>query len=160
MDRANPQPIHAGVQDAPGGGFSTILPARGRVRWKPTAEFRKLGFEPGLWQANDVVSRMAVFSMMTNLLSEVQRARLVDTYGAAAIEKWMPPDPFVKIEVPRELNLKEVRVGSLAAFEKAPKDNPHYADPIDDSANGRYDPMPFTQEAVEAATRERIFLTP
>ena len=62
---------------------------------------------------------MAVFSMMTNLMNEVQRARLVDTYGAPAIEKWMPPDPFVKIEIPRELNLKEVRVGSLAAFDEA-----------------------------------------
>ena len=96
---------------------------------KPTAEFRKLGFEPGLWQANDVVSRMAVFSMMTNLLSEVQRARLVDTYGAAAIEKWMPPDPFVKIEIPRELNLKEVRVGSLSAFDEA-------TDEVDDVTQG------------------------
>ncbi|MFN0106833.1 MAG: penicillin acylase family protein [Bryobacteraceae bacterium] len=98
-------------------------------RRKKTAEFLKLGYEPGLWQPNDVVSRMAVFSMMTNLLSEVQRARLVDTYGAAAIEKWMPPDPFVKIEIPREVNLKEVRVGSLAAFDEA-------TDDVDDVTQG------------------------
>ncbi|MBI2685396.1 MAG: penicillin acylase family protein [Acidobacteria bacterium] len=91
-------------------------------RRKKTAEFRKLGYEPGLWQPNDVVSRMAVFSMMTNLLSEVGRARLVDTHGAAAIEKWMPPDPFVKIEIPRELNLKEVRTSSIAVFDDATGD--------------------------------------
>jgi penicillin amidase len=89
---------------------------------KPTAEFRKLGFTPGLWHANDVVSRMAVFSMMANLHSEVQRARLADTYGAAAVEKWMPPDPFIKIEIPRELDLKAVRAGSLAAFDQATDD--------------------------------------
>jgi len=88
----------------------------------PTAEFRKLGYRPELWQPNDVVSRMAAFSMMTNLHSEVQRARLVDTYGVAAIEKWLPPDPFVKIEIPRGLNLKEVRVGSIAAFDEATDD--------------------------------------
>ena len=83
---------------------------------KPSKEFQKLGLEPGLWQPNDVVSRIAAFSMMSNLLTEVQRARLVDTHGAAAIEKWLPPDPFVKIEIPRELNLKEIRTGSIAAL--------------------------------------------
>jgi penicillin G amidase len=88
-------------------------------RRKPSVEFRKLGYEPGLWRPNDVVSRMAVFNMMTNLMSEVQRARLVDTYGAAAIEKWLPPDPFIKLEVPRGLNLKEVRAGSIELFDKA-----------------------------------------
>lgn len=96
---------------------------------KKTADFRKLGFEPGLWQPNDVVSRMAAFTMMTNLLAEAQRARLVDTYGAEAIEKWLPPDPFVKIEIPRELNLKEVRVSALTAFDEA-------TDELDDATQG------------------------
>lgn len=96
---------------------------------KPTADFKKMGFEPGLWHPNDVVSRMAVFSMMSNLFSEVQRARLVDTHGAAAIEKWLPPDPFVKIEIPKGLNLQEVRTGSLAAFDEA-------TDAVDDATQG------------------------
>ncbi len=91
-------------------------------RRTPTAEFRKLGYAPGLWQPNDVVSRMASFSMMTNLLSEAQRARLVDTHGAAAIEKWLPPDPFVKLEVPRGLNLKEIRTSAIATFDEATDD--------------------------------------
>jgi penicillin amidase len=98
-------------------------------RRKLTSEFAKLGFQPGLWQPNDVVSRMAAFSMMNNLLSEVQRARLLDTYGAAALEKWMPPSPFVKLEIPNGLNLKEVRVGSLAAFDEA-------TDELDDVTEG------------------------
>ena len=88
-------------------------------RRKPSVEFRKLGYAPGLWRPNDVVSRMAVFAMMGNLASEVQRARLIDTYGAAAIEKWLPPDPFIKLEVPRGLNLKEVRAGAIEAFDNA-----------------------------------------
>ena len=44
--------------------------------------------------------------------------------------------------------------------ESGDPDSPHYADLIDDWANGRYHPMPFTRKAVEAATRERILLTP
>ncbi len=98
-------------------------------RRKKTAEFRKLGFEPGLWTPNDVVSRMAVFSMMTNVLSEAGRARMVDTYGAAALEKWQPLDPPVKLEIPKDLNLKEVRVSALSAFDEA-------TDDVDDVTQG------------------------
>ncbi|HEU0121221.1 MAG TPA: penicillin acylase family protein [Bryobacteraceae bacterium] len=86
---------------------------------KPSPEFRKLGYEPGLWTANDVVSRMAVFSMMSNLLSEAQRARLVATHGAPAIEKWLPPDPFIRLINPRDLNLQEIRTSFLSAVEEA-----------------------------------------
>lgn len=96
---------------------------------QPTADFRKLGFAPGLWQPRDVLSRLAAFSMMSNLLTEVQRARLVDTYGPEAVEKWQPPDPFVKLEIPRGLNLGEVRTGSVAAFA-------HATGAIDDATQG------------------------
>ncbi|MFN9893802.1 MAG: penicillin acylase family protein [Acidobacteriota bacterium] len=41
-----------------------------------TREFQQLGYEPGLWQPEDVLSRVAVFSMMANVLHEVARARL------------------------------------------------------------------------------------
>lgn len=36
----------------------------------------------------------------------------------------------------------------------------HYRDLLDDWANGRYHPMPFSRKAVEAATDERIVLEP
>ena len=38
--------------------------------------------------------------------------------------------------------------------------SPHYSDLLNDWAAGRYHPMPFTRKAVEAATTERILLTP
>ena len=38
--------------------------------------------------------------------------------------------------------------------------SPHYSDLLKDWAAGRYHPMPFTRKAVEAATTERILLTP
>ena len=38
--------------------------------------------------------------------------------------------------------------------------SPHYSDLLNDWAAGRYHPMPFTRKAVEAATAERILLTP
>ncbi len=38
--------------------------------------------------------------------------------------------------------------------------SPHYSDLLNDWSAGRYHPMPFTRKAVEAATTERILLTP
>ncbi|HZO51255.1 MAG TPA: penicillin acylase family protein, partial [Bryobacteraceae bacterium] len=39
-------------------------------------------------------------------------------------------------------------------------DSRHYSDLLDDWANGRYHPMPFTRKAVEAAAEETISLLP
>ncbi len=38
--------------------------------------------------------------------------------------------------------------------------SPHYSDLLEDWLKGRYHPMPFSRKAVEAATTERITLTP
>jgi penicillin G amidase len=38
--------------------------------------------------------------------------------------------------------------------------SPHYSDLLDDWSNGKYHPLPYTRAAVEAATVERITLTP
>ena len=38
--------------------------------------------------------------------------------------------------------------------------SPHYSDLLDDWAHGKYHPLPYTRAAVEAATVERITLTP
>ncbi len=44
--------------------------------------------------------------------------------------------------------------------ESGDPNSPHYSDLIDDWANGRYHPMPFSRQAVEAAAAERLTLTP
>jgi penicillin amidase len=44
--------------------------------------------------------------------------------------------------------------------ESGDPESPHYSDLLDDWANGRYHPMPFSRKAVEAASTERITLTP
>jgi penicillin amidase len=38
--------------------------------------------------------------------------------------------------------------------------SPHYSDLLDGWSNGKYHPLPYTRAAVEAATVERITLTP
>jgi penicillin amidase len=44
--------------------------------------------------------------------------------------------------------------------ESADPASPHYSDLLDDWAQGRYHPMPYTRKAVEAAAAERIHLAP
>ncbi len=44
--------------------------------------------------------------------------------------------------------------------ESGDPESPHYSDLLSDWAAGRYHPMPFTRKAVEAASTERILLTP
>ncbi|MBM3754822.1 MAG: penicillin acylase family protein [Acidobacteria bacterium] len=83
---------------------------------KKTAEFQKLRYDAGLWTPNDVVARVGVFSMLSNIVREIARARELDAYGAATLEKWNPPDPFVKLETPRGINLKDVRRELFAPF--------------------------------------------
>ncbi len=47
-----------------------------------------------------------------------------------------------------------------APGESGDPESPHYGDLIDDWANGRYHPMPFSRQAVEAAAAERLTLSP
>ncbi len=84
-----------------------------------TKEFQQLGYEPGLWQPEDVLSRVAVFSMMTNVLREVTRARQLDAFGAAKLERIRPTDPPVSMRAPAELNLKDITRGAIADFDDA-----------------------------------------
>jgi len=44
--------------------------------------------------------------------------------------------------------------------ESGDPESPHYSDLLDDWANGRYHPMPYSRQAVEAAADERSWLVP
>lgn len=44
--------------------------------------------------------------------------------------------------------------------ESGDPESPHYSDLLDEWASGRYHPMPFSRQAVEAAADERIWLMP
>ena len=94
-----------------------------------TREFQQLGYEPGLWQPEDVLSRVAVFSMMANVLHEVTRARQLDAFGPAALERVRPTDPPIPQRPAPELNLKDITRGAIADFDDA-------TDPVSLEAQG------------------------
>ena len=51
-------------------------------------------------------------------------------------------------------------VSTNAPGEAGDPESPHYSDLLADWAAGRYHPLPYSRKAVEAATIERIHLTP
>jgi len=86
---------------------------------KRTAEFAAAGFDPGLWEPRDVVSRVAGLLMCRNLTRELQRALDIRAHGLDAVARLFPPDPFVKLEIPRGLDLEALDPAILRDYSEA-----------------------------------------
>ncbi|HWB97845.1 MAG TPA: penicillin acylase family protein, partial [Bryobacteraceae bacterium] len=68
-------------------------------------EFRTAGYDPGLWVPEDCVARVAGLLMTRNLTKEIARAEDVRRFGLATVQKLMPPDPPIPLELPKGLEL-------------------------------------------------------
>ena len=79
-------------------------------------EFRIAGYDPGLWVPEDAVARVAGLLMTRNLTREVARAVDARRFGLAALEKYQPPDPFIRLEVPRGLDLADITSDILKTY--------------------------------------------
>jgi len=71
-------------------------------------EFRIAGYDPGLWTPEDVVARVAGLGMTSNLRTEVIRSQEIAEFGAAAVEHYYPPEPFVHLIVPPGLDIHAI----------------------------------------------------
>jgi penicillin G amidase len=83
------------------------------------AEFRAAGFAPGHWVPEDTAARIAGLLMTRNTTREVQRAQDIVRFGLDTVQKYMPPDPPVKIEIPRGLDLAGIGPDLLADYNAA-----------------------------------------
>ncbi|MCC6590720.1 MAG: penicillin acylase family protein [Bryobacterales bacterium] len=86
---------------------------------KRPLEFRIAGFDPGLWAPEDVTARIAGLLMIRNIAREVQRAQDIERFGLDTVQKFLPPDPFVKIEIPHGLDLRGITATLLADYNDA-----------------------------------------
>jgi penicillin G amidase len=68
-------------------------------------EFKLAGYAPGKWVPEDCVARVAGLLMTRNLTKEVERAMDVREYGLELVSKVRPPDPFIRMQPPAELDL-------------------------------------------------------
>jgi penicillin G amidase len=75
---------------------------------KQPLEFTRAGYDPGLWTPEDVVSRAAALEVVVNIDREIERARSMARYGAAITEKFIPTDPFVKLTLSPDVDLRAI----------------------------------------------------
>ncbi|MEO8026701.1 MAG: penicillin acylase family protein [Bryobacteraceae bacterium] len=87
------------------------------LKGKRPVEFETAGYDPGLWEPEDVVARIAGLVMTRNLTTELTRAVEVSRFGAATIEKVNPPDPFIKLQAPRGLDLAKINPEVLREYQ-------------------------------------------
>ena len=89
------------------------------LRGQRTPEFSLAGYDPGQWDPRDVVSRVAGLLMCRNLARELQRGLDIRQHGLDTISRLFPPDPMVKIEVPRGLDLTDLSGEILRDYSEA-----------------------------------------
>lgn len=72
---------------------------------KRPIEFQVAGYDPATWQPEDVTARIAGLLMTHNVRREVDRALDIRKFGIETVQRYLPPDPFIKLEVPKDLDL-------------------------------------------------------
>jgi penicillin amidase len=70
-----------------------------------TPDFKAAGFTPALWKPEDVLTRMAGFSMTRNAVSELAHAELVKMIGAKKASSLYDFDPPVELDPAAGLDL-------------------------------------------------------
>jgi len=84
-------------------------------------EFELLGYEPGLWQPEDILGRMSGIVMSRNFTDEVVRATLIDKLGLDKVRSLLPTDPPVDFAPAPGLDLKGIDQRILKNYQNAIK---------------------------------------
>src|SRR6185312_12935344 len=88
-------------------------------RGKRPPEFALAGYDPALWEPEDVTARIAGLLMTGNLVTEVARAEQIKRLGIAKVESIFPPDPRIALKVPDGLDLKDISTAIVKDYETA-----------------------------------------
>jgi penicillin amidase len=86
---------------------------------KRPLEFRIVGYDPGTWQPEDVTARIAGLLMTRNIAREVRRSEDILELGLQTAQRHLPPDPFIKFEIPVGLNLAGITGALLRDYNNA-----------------------------------------
>ena len=81
-----------------------------------TPEFQVGNYDPGLWEPEDCLARVAGLLMTRNLSREVARVHDVQLFGLDRVAKYLPPDPPVPLEVPKGLDPADIDESILRVY--------------------------------------------
>ena len=82
-------------------------------------EFELLGFQPGLWEPDHVLLRIAGLLMVGNVSQEIARAKMVAQLGEEATQKWYPTDPQRELRPDADLDLTGIDDRVTSAYRRA-----------------------------------------
>ncbi len=68
-------------------------------------EFELLDFEPGVWQPEHILLRVAGLLMVRNISQEIARAQMVSQLGVEMTQKWYPTDPVRELRPDPDIDL-------------------------------------------------------
>jgi penicillin amidase len=86
---------------------------------KRPPEFQLGGYDPQPWKPEDVTARIAGLLMTRNARAEVDRARDIQRFGLDTVQRYLPPDPFIRIEIPNGLDLSLITASILDDYNAA-----------------------------------------
>ncbi|HSB17943.1 MAG TPA: penicillin acylase family protein [Bryobacteraceae bacterium] len=86
---------------------------------KRLLEFRIAGYDPGLWEPEDCLARMAGILMTRNVQREVRRVEDARQFGLKTLQHFLPPDPFIPLRIPNGLDLDDVTAEVLRVYNEA-----------------------------------------
>ena len=82
-------------------------------------EFELLGFEPGEWEPEDVLLRIAGLLMVRNISQEIARSKMVAELGVEETAKWYPTDPPRELRPDPEVDLAGIDDRVTADYRRA-----------------------------------------
>jgi penicillin amidase len=86
---------------------------------KRPVEFQVAGYDAAFWTPEDVLSRIAGLQMMRNVSREVERCEDVARFGLDKVQQYLPPDPPIKLDPPKGLDLASVTPAILRDYSAA-----------------------------------------
>ena len=91
----------------------------GELKGQRTPEFTVAGYDPGLWEPEDVTARIAGLLMTGNMGREVQRAMDITQFGLSTVQSMMPSDPFRALDPAKGLDLRTITSNILRDYTAA-----------------------------------------
>ena len=82
-------------------------------------EFELLDFEPGIWEPEHVLLRIAGLLMVRNISQEIARAKLISQLGVEAAERWYPTDPQRDLRPDPDIDLAGIDDRVTAEYRRA-----------------------------------------
>ncbi len=82
-------------------------------------EFELLDFEPGTWEPEHVLLRIAGLLMVRNISQEIARAKMVAELGVEETRKWYPTDPQRDLKPDPEIDLAGIDDRVTADYRRA-----------------------------------------